>query len=841
MADGVCAEGTDTSVKDSVVKQSVDLISISHKDCLNSNTLNTLKSSFYINGDSGELCSSFRIDGVVGLGVRASAMLCSAGSEFCPNNGDNCRKKRCADRYDSSESSDSGVATLSCTDCSTSSSGTSDITDPGSPYSPASTHSSASEASDDCSPRKNAVTTTAAAATTAAATLSLAAPPYCGIVTPPVQSRHWATTASSCKTVSSTATAPSPGEEDLMAPNTQEPSWPWGGKERDKGPPPPPPPLAVTATPLTPVTANVIANLPLKSLKRQTAITSHKTATASAAANKRLKVDHHHSSNNNCVKVTSRCVSKNKCCSADNKSHDGDASPPTKVQQQGKITEYFKTQVKPLNGVKKELVVKSSSGTQQGRKDPKTCGEPVAGLNKYFPSLHSGTKSAAAKSPTRTAPLSKASEAKRDSISGGASSSPSWTKSSTDSKPSKASQKVTAEKKTGAVLAVVSARKISSTSAASKFLESKRNGLIIPTSSQKLNALLSPATTQSSSLSDSGPVPAVGAAPKGVLSSEAFKTAKEAVAKPKTIVSETECIASPLCDEPTPILSVPTTIRFPAVASDSSCSSSSVLPPKPSSSQSESPDSIVCRWSECDTHFDSSTGLLEHLQAKHVNPQVSCENYVCLWVGCKVYARTSCSRSWLERHVLSHGGNKPFRCIVDGCGQRFSSQTTLERHVNGHFNQSEAGNGNASARRSLESASSKLFRRNGKKLRYRRQPWSARMFDYFDAGIMEGLQHRLVNMTEVRTQGNVATAAGNTVSLHSKVLARRVESDGRMRVLVRWFPEDILPDEWVAEAEAQSSRSVPIPNLSAAAMVSLQSALFVPVRNKQRRKPAKPT
>jgi zinc finger protein AEBP2 len=48
-------------------------------------------------------------------------------------------------------------------------------------------------------------------------------------------------------------------------------------------------------------------------------------------------------------------------------------------------------------------------------------------------------------------------------------------------------------------------------------------------------------------------------------------------------------------------------------------------------------------------------------------------------------------------------------------------------------------------------------------------PISARMFDYFDAGIMEGLQHRLVNMTEVQTQSNVATAAGNTVSLHSKV------------------------------------------------------------------------
>jgi hypothetical protein len=47
--------------------------------------------------------------------------------------------------------------------------------------------------------------------------------------------------------------------------------------------------------------------------------------------------------------------------------------------------------------------------------------------------------------------------------------------------------------------------------------------------------------------------------------------------------------------------------------------------------------------------------------------------------------------------------------------------------------------------------------------------FSARMFDYFDAGIMEGLQHQLVNMTEVQTQGNVANASGNAVSLHSKV------------------------------------------------------------------------
>jgi hypothetical protein len=74
-------------------------------------------------------------------------------------------------------------------------------------------------------------------------------------------------------------------------------------------------------------------------------------------------------------------------------------------------------------------------------------------------------------------------------------------------------------------------------------------------------------------------------------------------------------------------------------------------------------------------------------------------------------------------------------------------QTTLERHVNGHFNQSEAGNGNAGARRSLESASSKLFRRNGKKLRYRRQPWSGR-------ALCSGSHHQLLpnHMHEISSE-----------------------------------------------------------------------------------------
>lgn len=279
-----------------------------------------------------------------------------------------------------------------------------------------------------------------------------------------------------------------------------------------------------------------------------------------------------------------------------------------------------------------------------------------------------------------------------------------------------------------------------------------------------------------------------------------------------------------------PILSAPTTIRFPAR--------------EPEKDRQQATDSGVCRWDKCEESFESSGELLEHLQVAHINTQTGSDNFVCQWQGCKVQGRSSCSRRWLERHVLSHGGNKPFRCIVDGCGSRFSSQTALERHVNGHFNQPETSNNNA--RRSCESGG-KLVRRNGKRLRYRRQPWSARLFDYFDSGVMEGLQHRLLQLAKSRTQGRLAETPGNSMALTSQVLARRVEMDGKTKVLLRWYPQDIEPDEWVLESEVQSTKNVGIRKVAASHPEEVSLALFSAVgstepssmRVKQRRKPAK--
>nr|CAI5869153.1 unnamed protein product [Callosobruchus analis] len=286
-------------------------------------------------------------------------------------------------------------------------------------------------------------------------------------------------------------------------------------------------------------------------------------------------------------------------------------------------------------------------------------------------------------------------------------------------------------------------------------------------------------------------------------------------------------------EQKSPILSQPKTIRFPCK--------------RDQKEEGKSPQHSTdgrCRWENCDLRFDTSGALLEHLQVQHVISQTDKEHYVCLWLGCKVHGRTSCSRSWLERHVLAHAGTKPFRCIVDGCGQRFNSQLMLERHVNSHFNSD--GSPNTSARKSTENGCCKLFKRNGKKIRFRRQPWSARMFDFIDAGIMEGLQHNLLMLTQKRTAGKISEAPGDEVQLHSTVQARRTDADGSVKYLLRWHPEDVVPDEWVSETDYKPVKSVSIPALSPAAKLALRPLLFSTTneeqpRRKQHRKPKRQT
>lgn len=207
--------------------------------------------------------------------------------------------------------------------------------------------------------------------------------------------------------------------------------------------------------------------------------------------------------------------------------------------------------------------------------------------------------------------------------------------------------------------------------------------------------------------------------------------------------------------------------------------------------------SYTCCWDDCQLVFSSSPDLAEHIRATHVDGQRG-GVFVCLWKSCKVYNTPSTSQSWLQRHMLSHSGDKPFKCVVGGCNATFASQGGLARHVPTHF--SSQGSSKASSQGRLkEESPSKAGLNKRRKLRNKYRRSLPRPHDFFDAQTMEAIRHRAICLnlaTHIESQGN-----GHSVVFHSTVIARRKEDSGKVKVLLHWTPEDILPDVWVNESE----------------------------------------
>ncbi|XP_047545996.1 zinc finger protein jing isoform X1 [Vanessa atalanta] len=326
---------------------------------------------------------------------------------------------------------------------------------------------------------------------------------------------------------------------------------------------------------------------------------------------------------------------------------------------------------------------------------------------------------------------------------------------------------------------------------------------------------------------------------KSVASPSDSQTSKECDDDSSLSLSVSVSSVEATSSQKSPILKQPKILRFPP---------RSLIKPESNKrkSSTDTTNTTVCLWENCKMELESDTDLLEHLQSVHVESQAGRENYVCLWEQCKVRGKPSCSRLWLERHTLSHGGNKPFKCIVDGCDRRFSTQILLERHVNNHFNETSPNTG--SGKKATDS-SSKLIRRNGKKLRYRRQPWSARMFDFFDAGMMEGLAWRLSRSTRWRLGGACPLrepAGRHTLTLHAALAATRYNAaEARREALVTYYPPHVLEDEWVPEHEVQRVKRVEISSLPAHTKVQLyeqfcRSYRAAPSPPPARRAPAAP-
>ncbi|CAK1578037.1 unnamed protein product [Parnassius mnemosyne] len=316
---------------------------------------------------------------------------------------------------------------------------------------------------------------------------------------------------------------------------------------------------------------------------------------------------------------------------------------------------------------------------------------------------------------------------------------------------------------------------------------------------------------------------------KSIDSPSDSQTSKECDDDSSLSLSISVCSLDVQTSQKSPILKQPKTLRFPP--------KSNIKPQNGKRTSSTDTTVTVCLWQNCKREFESDTDLLEHLQSVHVESQAGQENYVCQWEQCKVRGKPSCSRLWLERHALSHGGNKPFKCIVDGCDRRFSTQTLLERHVNNHFNEASP---NSSGSKKTADSSAKLIRRNGKKLRYRRQPWSARMFDFFDTGIMEGLAWRLSRSTRWRLGGACPLReppGRHTLTLHASLAATRYNAAAaRTEALLTYYPPHVIEDEWVPEKEVKMVKRVEIGQLP----VHTKVLLYEQFCNSYRKSPSPP-
>ncbi|XP_029289739.1 zinc finger protein aebp2-like isoform X3 [Cottoperca gobio] len=199
-----------------------------------------------------------------------------------------------------------------------------------------------------------------------------------------------------------------------------------------------------------------------------------------------------------------------------------------------------------------------------------------------------------------------------------------------------------------------------------------------------------------------------------------------------------------------------------------------------------------CCWDLCPQCFNSSPDLAEHIRSIHVDGQRG-GVFVCRWKGCKVYNAPSTSQSWLQRHMLTHSGDKPFKCVVGGCNASFASQGGLARHVPSHFSQQSSSKMSSQAKLKEESPS-KAGLNKRKKLKNKRRCSLPRPHDFFDAQTMDAIRHRAICLnlaTHIESVGN-----GHSVVFHSTVLARRKEGSGKVKVLLHWTPEDIaLPQK----------------------------------------------
>ncbi len=113
----------------------------------------------------------------------------------------------------------------------------------------------------------------------------------------------------------------------------------------------------------------------------------------------------------------------------------------------------------------------------------------------------------------------------------------------------------------------------------------------------------------------------------------------------------------------------------------------------------------------------------------------------------------------------------------------------LQRHVNSHFSESPSASAQSGPRKSIEGAPArKVLKRAGVRLKFRKLPFSARIFDFFDAGMMAGTRDQVARVEELSRRLGIR---GDQVTLTSRAMALRTGPNGTREVKIRWSPDNM--------------------------------------------------
>uniref|UniRef100_A0A8D0HA64 GLIS family zinc finger 1 n=1 Tax=Sphenodon punctatus TaxID=8508 RepID=A0A8D0HA64_SPHPU len=91
----------------------------------------------------------------------------------------------------------------------------------------------------------------------------------------------------------------------------------------------------------------------------------------------------------------------------------------------------------------------------------------------------------------------------------------------------------------------------------------------------------------------------------------------------------------------------------------------------------------ACRWIDCSATYDQQDELVRHIEKTHIDQRKG-EDFTCFWAGCVRRYKPFNARYKLLIHMRVHSGEKPNKCMFEGCNKAFSRLENLKIHLRSH-------------------------------------------------------------------------------------------------------------------------------------------------------------